>query len=184
MKKLIIALIALSTVGFANYYHLPVQCHQAISCAVDGSSVFLEDGSEWTVYPDDRYIVMHWDQQDMLNISLNSSFFPASEFYISNPRTGEYIRVDMKLGPFYDNLYTKRVVGIDYLYGEVCIEDGSGYQTWWVVESSDIPLLRQWNVNDGIIVGSNDNWYSGFFSSCDAILHVVEHDITVRAREH
>lgn len=184
MKKLIAALIAISSCVFAEYYHMPVDCHQAISTAVNGSSVFLEDGSEWVIHADDRAILAHWNQQDILNISLNNSFFPGSKFYITNSRTGEYIQADMKLGPRLDSLYRKRIVGIDHYYGEVCIEDGSGYQTWWTVDSSDRNLLHRWTVGNTVIIGSNDSWYAGFFSSCDNVLYVVEHQLSVRAREH
>ena len=184
MKKLFLALIAISSCVFASNQYLPHDCHQAVSTAVNGAIVVFEDGSQWTIHPEDRNTVLHWHTQDVLTFSLNNAFFPASRFYITNPRTGEYVRADIKLGPSYDSQYRKRVVGIDHYYGEICLEDGFGYQTWWTVDSSDRHQIDNWTVNHTVIIGCNDGWYAGFFSSYDSILYCIDHDVTVRAREH
>jgi hypothetical protein len=183
MRKWILALcLSLSCLASANYY-LPHQIHMLSSRAIDGSSFEIEDGSAFTVTRGHEYALLNWATNDPLVVSVNQSIFPSSKYCMRNKNTGTTINVDLKLGPLVNNPYTKHIIGIDYYYGEILLEDGSGYRSSWVVDSSDIHLIRDFLINQAIIIGENSGW-NAWFSSSDSILINVEKNRSVRAREY
>ena len=184
MKTWMLALLlSLSCMVFADHYYIPHQVHVMSGRAIDGSSLEIEDGSLFTIARGQEFILQTWGANDPIAISINQSIFPSTKYCIRNTISGSSINADLKLGPLVNNLYTKRIIGIDYYYGEILLEDGGGYRSSWLVDESDIYLIRDFLVNHAVIVGENTGW-NAWFSRSDSILINVEKNRSVRAREY
>lgn len=148
--------------------------HWLISAAYDGSIVELEDGSNWKLAP--NYSVFSWKVGDPMVITPNHSWLSDYNYYVVNKFTGSYVAADLIVGPIAFGPYTHWVIGIDYTSGHVYLENG----TTWTISSSDNFIFRDWAINDTIIIGANDSW----FSSYDSILINVNMNNYVRARTY
>jgi hypothetical protein len=141
--------------------------HHAIRIApIDNSfeeSVELEDGSIWTINPWDVNKTANWLDTDVLVISPNHTWFSSYPFRITNQNTGKSIQVNLTLGPIYNGPSTHWIVDIDYLNGFVFLED----HTVWEMSPFDI---EQWVINDTVIIGINDAWFS--FSQPNILINV------------
>lgn len=168
----------------ASGYYYPPQFHRATSIAVDGSSIEIEDGSIWKINPEQQYEIREWLPEDPLSISPNTSVFGSGNYYITNKARNIYVEANLHLGPILKGEFTKRIISIDYTYGELILEDGAGYRTTWMIDSGDRRTLNTWYLDQAVIVGTNDSWLSGWFSSSDSILINVERNCYIRAREY
>ncbi|MCX6989461.1 MAG: hypothetical protein NTX49_00090, partial [Chlamydiae bacterium] len=72
--------------------------------------------------------------------------------------------------------YTHWIIGMDYTSGHVYLENGST----WTISTNDLFIFNDWAINDTIILGSNDSW----FSSYDSLLINVNMNNYVRARKY
>lgn len=184
MRKWIMAiLLAFTCIASADHFYMPHQVHVMVGRAIDGSSLEIEDGSVFSVVHGQEYILLNWASSDPITISINQSLFGSGKYCITNKMTGSYLNVDLKLGPLINNGYTKRIIGIDYYYGELLLEDGGGRRSSWLVDEADLYLIRDFVINQAIIVGENTG-RSSWFSSSDSILINVERNRSVRAREY
>lgn len=124
--------------------------------AFDGSSVELADGSIWSVSSDDRWATLNWLLGDSIIILPNHSLFSSYQYRLVNINTGANVKVNLTLGPIYNGVYTHWIVGIDQLFGEIALEDGS----LWKMSSWDSSITNKWFLNDTVIIGINDGWLS------------------------
>lgn len=148
--------------------------HWLIRATYDGSIAELEDGSNWKLAP--NYSVFNWKVGDPMVITPNHSWLSDYNYYVVNKFTGSYVAADLIVGPIAFGPYTHWVIGIDYTSGHVYLENG----TTWTISSSDGFIFRDWAINDTVIVGANDSW----FSSYDSILINVNMNNYVRARTY
>lgn len=116
----------------------------------------LIDRSVWTVNPYHTHILGHWYIDDMIVITPNRSWFSSYQFCLTNQQTGDSVEVNLTLGPIYNGYYTNWIVAIDDYYNKVYLNDGSV----WSMSAFDSGLIRQWEVNDTVIIGVNNGWLS------------------------
>lgn len=116
----------------------------------------LIDGSIWKVAPSDVYTVLTWYASDLLIITPNDSWFSAYQFKITNQATGQAVQTNLYLGPLYNGIYTHWIIAIDYMWDRVYLEDGSV----WSMSPFDSSIVSQWKVNDTVIIGVNDGFFS------------------------
>ena len=122
-----------------------------------GDMVELEDGSRWLVNFSDRFKTYNWLTSDTLKITPNHTWFSSYYFRITNLNTNESIEVNLFERPFYNGIFTYWIIAIDYFTQQICLNDGSV----WDLSSFDYDVYKKWILNDTIILGHND----GFFSS-------------------
>lgn len=130
-----------------------------VSISVYGDSVELMDGSIWTIAARDAYKTLNWYPADLIVITPNHNWFTSYDFKLTNQTTGVSVAADMYLGPIdpaYNSPYTHWIVGIDYYYNEVYLEDG----TIWNMSAFDRSTIDQWIIGDIIMIGVNDGWLS------------------------
>lgn len=132
--------------------------HRPVYVSLFGEKVELEDGSLWSVHPEDYHHTLDWMTGDVILITPNHSWFASYNYVLNNMSTGEIVRVQMTLGPIYNGIYTHWIIGIDYNRGEVCLEDGSV----WDISTFDTSIMNRWLPNDTIIIGTNDGWFSSY----------------------
>lgn len=147
--------------------------HNPISVSLLGDAVELEDGSIWSVCSSDRYKTLDWMTGDLIVITLNHGLFSSYDYHLSNLNTGAKIRVNLALGPIYNGVYTHWIIAIDYVWKEICLEDGSV----WKISSLDGSVLNKWLPNDTVIMGINDGWFSG--SNPNMLINVNMNNIVI-----
>lgn len=130
--------------------------HHHIAVNTLGDMITLEDGSVWQVKNSDRMKTLDWLYGDSLIILPNHAWFSSYHYVILNQNTGGKVKVNLFLGPIYNGIYTHWIVGIDYCNCELRLEDGSV----WKMSSSDSRTVNKWLLNDTVIVGINDSWFS------------------------
>lgn len=166
--------IAAPRITFASYR--PILCHTLVSLAMTGDSVETEDGAHWRINAADAYHLSAWMPGDQLVITPNTYWFSSYDYYITNKRTGTYVKADLCVGPLQYGPYSHWIIGMDYYSGHIFLENG----TTWCVHSSDAYVFRDWAINDHIILGVNDAW----LSCHDYILINVNMDNYIRARQY
>lgn len=162
----------------SNYYATyPGVYHSPYSISYLGDYVVLEDGSGWTISTGDSYKTMNWLSSDLVVITPNQSWFSSYMFRMTNQNTGVSVKCNLTLGPIYNGIYTHWIVGINYFTQDVYLENGS----IWNVSGFDSSIFSKWLLNDTIILGVND----GFFSSSRPYVLINVNTLThVRANCH
>ena len=155
---------------------LPINCHFLVGIADNSRSVELEDGSHWEICPSDAYVLRGWRREDSIVITPNYNWFASYGYHITNKTANSYVRANMYVGPLAFGPYSHWIVDVDYFGGKVYLEN----QTVWSVSSQDMHILKDWAVNDHIIFGLYDSWFSHF----DHILINVNMDDHLRVRQY
>lgn len=162
-----------------NYYP-PVYYGPGEHCIVGvsafGDSLEIEDGSQWKIAPYDKSIIESWSTQDPILIIQNNSWFSPYSYRIVNPATHTSIAANLFQGPFQNGAYTRYIMAIDPMRGEVRLND----QTKWQIAWNDYEIFREWQPNDAIIIGYNSGWNS---SLCHGLLINVTLNRCVRAEQ-
>lgn len=130
--------------------------HRPVSVSLFGDFVELEDGSIFTVRPEDRMYTLDWLITDTILI-LPGSTWAYYDYELVNTNTGVVVQVDLTVGPIYNGIYTHWIVGIDYYNHRICLEDGS----LWDVLFWDRGKVDSWLVGDTVLIGVNDGWFNG-----------------------
>lgn len=138
------------------YTSHPGAFHRANFISIFGDSIEFEDGSIWMVYNGDAYKTLNWLPTDLIVVTPNHSWFSAYNFRLTNQNTGASVEANLTLGPIYNGPHTHWIVAIDYYYDVVYLEDG----TVWNMSYMDDSIVRKWLVNDTVIIGINDGWFS------------------------
>ena len=130
--------------------------HWPIAVSPFGDEVTLEDGSVWKVKNSHRYRTLDWFSSDDIVIFANHQWFSNYYYQLQNQTTGQYCNVNMQLGPIYNGAYTRWVYAIDYLNGEIILDDNS----MWTIGSGSTKALKKWLLNDTVMIGINNAWFS------------------------
>jgi len=138
------------TTTHAGIYQAPL----AVSAL--GDTVELVDGSIWNVRSNDRYKTFDWLTSDQVIIKPNHSWFSSYHYKLTNLSTKSNVAVNLSLGPIYNGVHTHWIVAIDYQNRQICLEDG----TVWSIKKSDRGAMNKWIVNDTVIIGVNDGYFS------------------------
>lgn len=159
-------------------------CHyHSISSFPEGNVIKINNGSEWLFDKGDAHILRNWNSGQKIVITPNQELLSTSHFtYImNNLDVGDSVKVKLFLGPSAFGPSTTWIVGIDQNLGKVYMINGKGERTIWEVSSSDMYLVKDWKVNDTVILGENDSWL-WFFSSYNSIMVNVNMNHFVRAK--
>lgn len=127
--------------------------HSMAGVSFYGESLVLEDGSIWEVHPFYSNEVLLWKSTDPLLIFPTNSVYSQYRYIVVNQYLGTQIEVNMTYGPVITNPLSLRVIAIDYLKGEVYLNDNSR----WLICGDDSRILNQWIEGDYIVIGTNDN---------------------------
>jgi len=138
------------------YY--PESFHWILEPSILGDIIKLEDGSQWSVKPEDRKSLYDWILSEPVIITQNPSWFSKYNYRIVNRDTGASIAIDMSLGPLLGGEYTHWITAIDRNRREIQLEDGS----IWVVSQLDTYVLGDWLLNNTIMIGANSGWLSSY----------------------
>ncbi|CCB86894.1 MULTISPECIES: hypothetical protein [Parachlamydia] len=121
-----------------------------------GDTVELSDGSIWSVQASDRYKTFNWLTSDQIIIRPNHNWLSIYQYNLVNLNTKKTVAANLSLGPIYNGVNTHWIVAIDYVNYQVCLEDG----TVWKMKKSDRIAFNKWIVNDTVIIGVNDGYFS------------------------
>jgi hypothetical protein len=158
-------------------YVFPVNSHWLASIADNNHTIELEDGSHWEVSLSDSYILRNWRREDSLVITPNYNFLSSYDYYITNKNNyNSFVKANLYVGPLAFGPFSHWIVEIDYFGGHIYLEN----QMVWCVNPQDSYLLKEWAVNDHVIFGLYESWFSPF----DHILINVNMDNHVRARQY
>lgn len=163
---------SLPAAGYSYSFH----CHQLMNIGANGRCIEMEDSSQWEVAASDTYVVGGWRPNDSLIITPNYSWFSSYDYCITNKSNNTHVKANMYVGPVAFGPYSHWIVDIDYFGGHVYLEN----QMTWCVNPADSAILSDWAVNDHIIIGFYDTW----FSPSDHILINVNMDDHVRAKQY
>lgn len=154
----------------------PINCHWLISIGDSYRTIELEDGSHWDIASVDNHTLRNWRRDDSLSITPNGSWLSAYDYYITNKTNNSYVKANLRVGPLAHGAYSHWVVGIDHLGGHVQLENGMV----WCVDPQDGYLLKEWVIDDHIVLGQYDSWFSPFNHilinvSMDNFIHVKQY---------
>lgn len=132
----------------------PGAYHSPAHITIFGEQVQLQDGSIWSIYPDERYKVLNWLPTDVVVIMPNHSWLTGSSYpyRLVNQNTGvsAIATLDLFLVPAYHSLYNHIIVAYDDANQMICLEDGSTWKvTFW-------DYSTRWKIGHTIIIGVND----------------------------
>lgn len=160
-----------------NYsYGFPVNGHWLIGVGDDNRSIEMEDGSHWEISPSDKRKLNSWKREDLLTISPVYSWFNSYDYEIVNKSAGSKVTAKLLVGPLAFGHYSHWIVDIDFTGGHVALEN----HMVWCVDPKDDMVLRSWGLNDHIILGINQSWFSHY----DHILINVNMNEHVRAKRY
>lgn len=158
-------------------FGFPVSIHMLVDIADNGRSIEIEDGSHWEVSSSDSYILNSWRHSDQLVITPNYSWFGAYEYYIVNKSDRDSsVRANLWVGPLQYGARSHWIVDIDPIGGHVRLEN----DMIWCIDPKDAFVFRSWAINDHVIMGTYDSWFSPYTH----ILINVNMDEHVKARQY
>jgi hypothetical protein len=137
---------------------LPSNCHWLASVSDSIRSLEIEDGSHWEVSAFDSFILRNWRRENTLVITPNYNWFGNYEYFITNKSNNTFVKANLAIGPLTFGDFSHWVVEVDNLNGHVILEN----QMIWCVNPQDGYALRDWAVNDHVIIGLCDSWFSAF----------------------
>lgn len=121
-----------------------------------GDTVELIDGSIWNVCSNHRYKTFDWLTTDQIIIKPNHNWFSVYHYTLTNLNTKANVSVNLSVPPHYNGVHTHWIAAIDHVNRQVCLEDG----TVWTMRKSDRSALNKWAVNDTLIMGVNNGYFS------------------------
>lgn len=121
-----------------------------------GDTVEFHDGSVWSICFDDRTLTYNWLITDDIVVTPNDEWFSLYAYRLTNQQTGVAVRANLYLGPIYRGIFSYWIVAIDYINGQVCLQDGS----IWSMSPIDLNIIRKWMVGDTVIIGVNNNAFA------------------------
>ena len=157
---------------------LPIYQHSLYSTQTDGQMIEIDDGSIWKINYYHRNTVRHWRSGDILEISQTYNT-RGERFWITNKTLGSYVPAELSLSPIVDHPCAHQLSYVDR--GVVSIMSASGLESRYVIDSRDVHLIANWQLNQLVIVGVNNISWFGFFEKSDVILINVDQNNYVRA---
>lgn len=138
----------------------------------------FEDGSRWKVPPENAGQVFSWRFNDSLIVTPNMSWGSSPYNYVIHnisANSHSQVYANLSLGSKTFGEFSHWVQALDRDHNQVILENGS----LWDISSSDKESFDDWKVNDTIIIGIYDVW----FSSYNRILINVNMNHYVRAAQ-
>lgn len=138
----------------------------------------LHDGSVWKLNSYDGVKALNWRANDPLTITQNNRWFSKHDYRIINKSNGTSVEANLHLGPIELGQHSRFIISIDHSRREMMLSDN----THWEISYLDTSILKDWALNDYIIIGTNSNtsiWDSG----SDALLINVNLNNSTRAKQ-
>lgn len=144
-------------ISYHDSYCNPYSRHYLAALSASRDLIELEDGSQWKVNPHDLYCMRYqWNYNDPLMITPNDGYFSSGGgYWITNLRTGNYVRVLLHMGPFASGAYTHLISGIDHQTGYLYLENGLAFK----LNPNGEDHYSKWIPGHCIIIASNNNWF-------------------------
>jgi hypothetical protein len=133
--------------------------HSVHDIAARGESIEIENGALFSVNSSDSAIAAGWKKGQILQIKPNQRWFSSFQYRIFNKDDNSSAEAKLSLGPYLNSPYTRRIVQMNTASGVVMLDNN----TFW--EVSDRNALLKWQINDNVIVGDNDGWFTWGFNS-------------------
>lgn len=131
--------------------------HSPFVVSHNGENIELEDGSIWSIDPSHHHRTKDWISADLVVIMPNSSWFSLNNHKLINLSTGVEARADLVVPPTFNGLHTYWIRAIDPIERKIRLNDGSS----WQVTRWDDAVIKDWLINDTVIIGVNDGWFTG-----------------------
>ncbi len=164
-----------SRVDFFSHCTSPY-IHWIVGFGSSAQTLELEDGSQWSIAGEDRYILNTWKRNDPVILNSNPDWFAYGEYYLVNQNTQTRLSANLYTAPLLFGPKSHWMIGVDYLSGHITLENG----TQWCVHEEDRLTLGEWEINDHLILGT----YRSPFCSCDHILINAELNMQIRAHAY
>lgn len=127
--------------------------------------ITFENGAAWSIAEKHQALAQSWDTGAPLVITPNQLSLWSKltkkglkhKYRLVNLETNKYVEANLSLGPYAHNPYTLKIRKINTKTGEVSFTNG----TLWRVDNSAVSsaLLRDWEVGDYVMTGSNNTWF-------------------------
>ena len=142
--------------------YLKYDTHVAIDTP-ESRHLTLEDGSEWKVSDTDLDELYQWFARSAIApVVINPNYGSSKSYYgyyLTNEETGSYVKANLVRAPSKENTNTVTIRGLEKnSYDRGCIYLSNG--TFWWISYSDLKLLKNWHIDDLVIVGKNTEWFS------------------------
>jgi hypothetical protein len=148
-----------------------------------GWNVELDDGSIWrAIGSSDADAIKKWRSNDP--IVIHPTLFPSisgGRFFLYNQRLNSYAISEISAGPILNSAMNARISYIDIYSGLIELRDGKGRACYYRLDYSEKTLFKDWRIGDSIIIGSNEDCYSGWFSRAPFILINIECNNFIKA---
>jgi hypothetical protein len=144
--------------------------------SASGDGISMGDGSHWKIAPENAEDVRSWQYGDILVIS--PSYVPLSThaYWIKNVRKNTFAAANLFLCTEQFGKNSHWVQHLNPDKNVVYLENRVGFQ----VDFRDQDHFKQWAINDTIIMGVSNTWFSSF----DILLINVNLNHYVRAKLH
>ena len=183
MCRWIFLLLLASKICAGTY--LPTQEPYRLIRSLDPATATIEmdDNSVWRIEGNhSRYNVQNWESNDPVIIyPVTYTYMTGTRFFVYNQRTRTNANVELSLEPIIGAPTNNRIVYIDYMYGEVRLQDDKGNVSVWIAENKDLNIIQNWRLFQSVILGSNKSWTANWYSHCEYILINVENNAYIRA---
>ncbi len=144
----------------ASYHKFPFAETLVTSVGAEGTTLELADGTILSVAYQDQGVATRWrGYAPYVVLAQNNGFFRNVNFKVHNLSTGESVEAKISQGPTVLKAYL--VVGFDEYNQRVQLANQQGQTMFWKISSSDIRAWNDWKLNDGILIGVNDCWFTG-----------------------
>jgi hypothetical protein len=183
MCRWIFLLLVATKICAATY--LPNQEPYRLIRSLDpaGATIEMDDNSIWRIEgTNSRCNVQNWELNDPIIIyPVTYTYMTGTRFFVYNQRTRTNANAELLIGPVVAAPTNNRIIHIDYMYGEVRLQDGQGNVSIWIAENNDLNIIQNWRLFQSVILGSNKTWPANWSSDCEYILINVENNAHIRA---
>ncbi|MDF2550044.1 MAG: hypothetical protein K0S07_1111 [Chlamydiales bacterium] len=155
------------------------QYHNLSAVSYAATTVALEDGSEWEIRFQDRAVVYNWQIGSC--ITIKPAPWYSSFDYVLQKRSAlnatdtycEEAEAILKVSPIFYGDYSLWIKVIDYQERKLILNDGS----IWSYYSSDDKIMNGWKVEDHVIIGINDGFFTQY-SYPNILIHAHDSSYT------
>ena len=142
--------------------YLTHDTHVATDTA-DSCHLTFEDGSVWQVSDADQDELHLWFAHSAIApIAINPNYSSSRAYYgyyLTHEENGSYVKANLVSAPLRDNPNAVTVAGLEKgSHNRAAIYLSNG--TFWAISHSDLKLLKNWHMDDLVIIGKNTEWFS------------------------
>ena len=122
----------------------------------------FEDGSQWKVADSEQGTLNRWfwySSYAQVPVTITPNYDLHSNYGYYLTYQGSYVRANLVASPLLDSPYAITITGFDKNQpGKKAIYLSNG--TYWSVAYSDWDRIKNWYINDLVIIGKNSEWFT------------------------